>query len=1655
MAQDSTTDTVTRTTSGPAIGWQGAQKVGRQGRYRWQKDWTKQTAWTLYARERWRRIRIALFFSGALGLLALLLYYLLFAPARTPMLAVAITDYDWPLPPNAWATEDLASFRDLDRQVLHVVDASNSWETPQRGLRALEQQLELLRPQAIRAGALIVYLSMHGAVDEAGEPCLIPATASPLASETWLPLRSVLDRIAQQKLPRSTHVLVVLDCNRQLANWNLGILHNTFADSLSHLIGELKMPNLVLLNSTSPGQRGHAAAELQTSVFAHYLHLALAGAADQSRFGGNRNGRVSIRELTHYLQTHVDRWSLHFCGDHQRPLLVPVRTRNFEISWSLGGRALRRLLDRVAQQPLEAKMSIPWAQREPLWTARDRLRDLSPERFDPLAWRDLEHRMLWLEQLARSGSAYEARAVEVEAELKQRLDEIGQRAEAARLQRSLIASSNVLRRGWFELPQQVALADLALAELCGTLTPQVLQQIRTQWQSLADSPSAVALQEAVAGFEALDVVLAETQFVRFLQRYRVLEAWPQSSEVGAALALRARVNAAVVPAARDVLPGDERVHYWARAVLNAADERRRASEDALWAGAAAEGAGAMSPAQAVAETGAMLFAAGIEGVTGALDFRDRATARLPYLAQWLCRPQPQIKLREDADSLVRQALLPLIENLQGLDAGLERDEGDLSVAASVVPWADAALQATAAQRFALLEKQLDESLGKLYDSRPDDVHALREIEYLLALPLLDANQRRSLLDKRAVVFGERVSEFDPLAASGPTLPADAAHQELIRVDVHWTKHPATALLERVPSGPPPDLMKAAREETERQSHERQCRNLARLEADVRRRLRGLSNDAILYGRPAEAGTEEAPLTRSRREAALRWADCCRAESLLRSAAALAFDPPVDDPIRTLRRFDLQQLLIWQAYRALEDFTGSGGSSSAPLFATAATNYLRLAESLITPNAQVSAQIQNLEAVLAARRGAAEQGLAVAATDLLLVEPSAIARTELVVQREGNTAATAFPAGSAVTYLADSQGRFQETASLFEPRTLEQPQRWEHLLPGAELASRGPSLEAMALFRGHEFTAPLLLRAAGGYRYDVSLGGYGPPRVSLFGARRRRASVVFVLDCSHSMDAAMAIEAPGTTTTTDTTRLDVAKNALRRLLDQLSDRGDSRVGVWFFGHRVGWSTQEANKLLRQTRYAAEIPSTLQPFADVEQILPLGRFDSVIAGRVADRLESVRPWGESPLYLALTECLQEFSGEGAAGEQSIVVITDGVNNQFNPAVEYLRTRGDVVDAAEGKNVRIHIIGFGVAPDEQAEARREFETITNATGGEYFSATNAAALVQSLESLLQPNVFTVQDARGQTEATAQVGSTVSLDRIANPPQPYYLTFETIEAELPLSNGDAAALSISPDGARLVVAPLAPPGTKSGRLVSGAAGTPVGASLFAHRPIRDPRGVNFTFSWQREDQAFLARPAEVWFEIRPHSGEANESLKYVYYDPSFLADKTGPQLGIVAENWPASARLAEVRMWCKPTPTSPDFVLDVRAIANQPPPSGDGFVYPQMPGVSLQVRTLRVADAQTPLRVVVIERHHEESRGVDALRLEMSPRPVRVERQFDPANGVVLHTFHYTGSDVRELDAHQLEFTARASVHADAWRLEETILVNVADKNDLLEVK
>ncbi|HEX3869026.1 MAG TPA: hypothetical protein VHV77_01185, partial [Pirellulales bacterium] len=103
------------------------------------------------------------------------------------------------------------------------------------------------------------------------------------------------------------------------------------------------------------------------------------------------------------------------------------------------------------------------------------------------------------------------------------------------------------------------------------------------------------------------------------------------------------------------------------------------------------------------------------------------------------------------------------------------------------------------------------------------------------------------------------------------------------------------------------------------------------------------------------------------------------------------------------------------------------------------------------------------------------------------------------------------------------------------------------------------------------------------------------------------SVALVIDCSNSMGEAAA-GAPGALAA-DESRMDMTLDVVKSTLTRLAEKGDHRVAIWLYGHRLAWNgSADAPDLQEQTNYLEQtlgfnVLSDLLPGDDVELVRPL--------------------------------------------------------------------------------------------------------------------------------------------------------------------------------------------------------------------------------------------------------------------------------------------------------------------------------------------------------------------------------------------------------------------------------------------------------------------
>ncbi len=1635
--------------------WRGAARSAKTALHEWQNV---PSVGQRIRPKRMVAIRAGAAILLALGLLSVWTYLLLKSPAKTPLIVIAPRDYEWPLPPNAWAAESIQGMQELD--TIHLIDISNDWENrpKRRSLDALANALSALGEAGRRKSeSVIVYVKMYGAVNEKGESCLLPPGVPVHDSSKWMTVKELIDRIV--KSSEDVDRLLVLDYCQDRVNWNMGMLDNTFAEGLENSHPEpSKSPatsKLVVLNSTSPWQKSWASTG--SSVFGHYFQLGLAGNADGWADGsgrGPRNRQVSTGELATYLKQHVNAWTVHHCGDRQEPMSVPgvsSKEQDFDVALAMSKRALEQQFPALQRPSLVGgPASVPQQEMDALWNRLEKLRDAPdqppPYRFDPVAWRDLEHQMLWLEELATSGGAYADRAERVRSDLEHSLNRIENQKQVAQRQAGIYPWWQVFAE-YVPQPREAFGHTLPMAEYFGAIDVAKAGKNREVLLTFAESPSPSGLDEALNTLPDTPS-LAEVHFLRLLARYSHPDLWQQPEVLRRALAVRTTAERIAAPT--EASRFDERVHFLTEKLVGEADRWRRTAEDRLFAASRDEDFELVrsdwDEAQKHYDSAETLTST----VSAALDLRDRVWAEVPYWAQWLTRApltasahdaepakqehqprelagaEPAVDAHAVIDDGVNHRLLPLIRENLALDKLLmsrPHEGGDVDLPAI-------AQQARKVEGFFEgLRQELHAECERLKNLPVESTIVAaadwRSLGDVLRIPFLKTEIRTSLRDQFAEIGGKLSKSFElqetktrskPGLDAEPMAPRDGYAKRMFE---RWQEHPALLIL---------GVAKRAGVEAGDARDDMRMR-LARMGADMRSHLAKLRE---------QAGSEPT------------------AERDLRAAAPFWFDKPKakQDAVVLRRQDDLRHLLLWQCRRALDDFWGPASESkdaSNYFFNSAVSGYLAAIRAMPgDPLRDATAELAEIEKVRVERIELAQDGLHVAVNDPLFIEELNTPGLKPTVRVEQRDQA-AFPAGLAALFLREpvTRNRLPRRGQMV-PLSLKEKvlAAWQPVDDALfRQVGRGDergeiSWQAVAMFRAHEFTRPLVLRPLGGFTVDHQPVDHPTAKLTLSApAIRKPLSVVFVLDCSQSMNEPVSVEeARGSAVAT---RHDVAKAALGKMLELLADSEQARVGVRLFGHRVGWRPNEPpDEVLRQLDYDSKrpIPEGLLPSVDVERVLPVGRFDRhVLDLEVAGVLEAVRPWGESPLYLAIIRAIEDLVFEEPKTQKAVIVISDGRNNQFNPPDP--KRASDVPT-----QIPIHVVWTDTSVSE------ELANLQRTTGGQFVVASEGTSLIRFLETPPGPGRYQVLDKAGKAIRAAEVNSRMAIaapfqGRVVFKP---FIGGPAIAEDVELKGGEDLRLWLRPDGDRIESAAYLEDNPRFVPFLGAEERKRLGAGLRAglHKPIAGANGVRFPISFQRPDRRIVKRPVEVWLEVTPVSSDGQPiGDPYVFWDVQYEPEKPVPLWIPFALNWPPTATRASVQLWCKDKATRPTSTVELRQVAASGA-SDQPFEVDGIPGVTFAA--LNRADEKPP-HVRIVVRHAESGPGVEMLRVEMAPRPRRIERRIDAQNRITSHVFEFESID--KLDQrYKIHFTSRDALREGAMELENPVVLDIPATADVI---
>jgi len=284
-----------------------------------------------------------------MAVFVLLGLYVWTRPTRLPLIAIAVTDYPQAaidrgsvpvVTPNSWAREDVDRLSQVNPSNVIYADTPPSAERVDRDsffIRLRQGFATSAGDSRFSAGGgpshrfmgthernLVVFLSVHGAVNGYGEPCLLLTDADPWDSSTWLPFSKVLEQFRKWRQEdgfTDTRIVLLLDAGRMHVNPRMGIFASQFPDSLRRLVEREAPRNLLIMLSHSQGQRSWEAPEQGGSVFGIAVTDALDGAADAAPTG-NGDRVVTLQELQRYVQRYVSAWVRRYRDEDQSPTLI-------------------------------------------------------------------------------------------------------------------------------------------------------------------------------------------------------------------------------------------------------------------------------------------------------------------------------------------------------------------------------------------------------------------------------------------------------------------------------------------------------------------------------------------------------------------------------------------------------------------------------------------------------------------------------------------------------------------------------------------------------------------------------------------------------------------------------------------------------------------------------------------------------------------------------------------------------------------------------------------------------------------------------------------------------------------------------------------------------------------------------------------------------------------------------------------------------------------------------------------------------------------------------------------------------------------------------------------------------------------------------------
>lgn len=1599
--------------------------------HRWEENWTSIQKKEFGQLPQRNRRRLMFWLGLSVVLMGLLLFEMAFSPNKIPLGAICLTGYTSPLPPNSGSAEDLMGLKALDNRSLTVTDLGEKCSTRDLAIREIKSFLKA--SLSSRPPTCILYISGHGLVDSNNEACLVLPGHSPEDTQNWLTIKKLLDEIesVQEQMKSTTDLLLVLDCLKEQQNWPLGVIQNQWQRQIEKFFDSRETSaSIAVLCSTGHGQRSLHSPELAATAFGYFFKLGLAGLADRensadplvtvkNRNGGNGDGRVTVNELRDYLRNNVSGYVYFNRLDVQLPTLVTSGSNNFDLTWCLRPSAIRGMQATLDQPPTP---SVSISEMGDLWRRLEGLKDFSPLQFAPAKWSELENRMMRLEKLAFAGKASSELAIAMKVDLEndiQQIEDSGTNSAVGISAKEVTAFALRSQRFETKKREQVAVSDLGsihLNHFFGIYTENEKKTKTSQFrnESLRKSKSIDLNQSAIAKPLPIQELCLSSRFHEIGE----LGLWATDDAVKKIVDLQLRSE-------RASLPEDIRIHSCLDSELNSAEQLRRRALDEVFIG---EQESFNQSIKAANDGYDLVDVNRVDSAASKLllniKSRDEASAELVFLSQWCLRksiPGATIEVAKRGEFLAekRETLAKLASQLLLFSADAKNGVSSDFMKS----WKQAQSELLDLSKKLLLKKaglnQLD----------------LAEIDDLLKTPLLPADTRIQLIEGKLALQHSLAMRFfaeGGSAASGALVKdlsgfpgySKLEDNQLAEMELHGNakSHPLLAI------GGVSILVEGGG-----------FKNFGELGEELRAKI-----EQFRSGEVSNLATDT-----DTKEGVLKGRKDLKSEVLADVATFRLFAPlfsgkPEADPVRRLRDLELTELLVWMSRRSLDDFYGFPGGKlqrdlhNSPAFKTLYDN-LKLQTRLFGEFPD------SMDAVVEERLVLSRNGLKMDADASISPDNRKTASLEIKLEPgpTSSSSGSVLSRGRMVLRLRDQTFVLPPTQRDFDfPLSVESKVN----VPLLPLGVLEKTKQVEAFFRGNVFETPLMLDGFNAYTVQWNRNETQESKVTMQGGGRGRSSIVFVLDCSNSMASQVPAEGIGGDTSS---RLVKAKGALATMLNELGQKGDTRVGVRFFGHRIGWSTKEPIVAVIQKSYSEVVPDGLVPENDVELVLPVGKFSELESQQILTKMKGLIPWGQSPLYLAIMESIRDFDSEDETLNRKIVVITDEMNYQFSPAANtaLAATRvglNDLVAEAEAKKIPISILGFGIAGDQRHAAEKEFQSIAKISGGEYrfVDDGNEKGLLEVLRQGVRSGRYHVLGEQNEIAAPRNSkGVPLGQEKVLKTPGQYSILFNSAEDAFRTEGGEALEFVWEDARERIVSRPYDVESPVPATMSSRDPKDTRKLTFRIHRSTESKADVSLPVSFQFASGEFTPRPHDYWIEVLPLASQPNnrQVTRYVFYDRTFEMGTPVPRVGLTLKGWPKEARRAKCSVFCKfePTPPSHKIKLDVSKRE-----------YQSVPGISgLQFMAEITSDEKSKNVVVrITERNDPQSEGMFSAKIDVagsnSVGPFKIVRGFDIEASVARHEFFFDAKEydlIRAAGGAEILFTTRQALKENSFNLEQ----------------